>query len=410
MPGRSSGGSEAVGSCGPPVIFLKVILIAYVAIGCVYWLWMAVGAVRVARGVPLLSQQDPPEPPQWPRLSIIVPACNEADTLEPAMATLLEQDYPGLEIILIDDRSTDGTGEVVDRIASADARIRAVHIAELPDGWLGKVHALARGVELARGDWLLFTDADVHLAPGMLRRVIAYAEDKKLDHLPVAPDLWSCGLLLDAAVSNFVRSGTVGARCWAVPDPKSGAYVGVGAFNLVRRSALARTPGLEWLRLEVADDVGIGLMMKRSGARCGVLNGTGHVGLHWYRSLGEMVRGAEKGFASVAACSMTRLLVFCTLVSGLELAPVVAVLPWGVPGLLPAGLLMTGLWLTSVVVIHRWANRPILPGLLMPLVVPLATAMFLWIGWLGVVRGGVLWRGTLYPSKILREGKRVWIG
>jgi len=392
------------------VIVLKAILIGYVAIGCVYWLWMAIGAVRIARGVPLLSRQDPPEPSPWPRLTVIVPACNEADTLGPAMATFLEQDYPHLEIILIDDRSTDGTGEVVDRIAASDGRIRPVHITALPDGWLGKVHALARGVELARGDWILFTDADVHLAPGTLRRVIAYAEQEDLDHLPVAPDLRSSGLLLDAAISAFLRSGTVGARCWAVPDPKSSAYVGVGAFGLVRRSAFERTPGLEWLRLEVADDVGIGLMMKRSGARCGVLNGTGCVGLHWYRSLGEMARGAEKGFASLAACSVLRLLVFCTLLPALELAPLVALLPWGVPGLLPAGLLMTGLWLASVVVIHRWAKRPILPGLLMPLVVPIGVAVFLWIGWLGVIRGGILWRGTLYPSKMLREGKRVWIG
>ena len=107
------------------------------------------------------------------------PACNEAAHLESAARTILDQDYPQLEIILVDDRSSDGTGALIDLLAREDARVKAIHIDKLPDGWLGKVHALQRGVERAEGEWLLFTDADVHFAPTMLRRAVAYVTHSK---------------------------------------------------------------------------------------------------------------------------------------------------------------------------------------------------------------------------------------
>ncbi len=123
------------------------LLIAYAFFGCVYWLWMLVGTVRVVRAVPMLADAAPSAPDSWPPLSVVIPACNEAATLEAALGSVLRQDYPGLEIILIDDRSTDGTAEIVDRMAALDQRITALHVQELPQDWLGKVHALHLGAE-----------------------------------------------------------------------------------------------------------------------------------------------------------------------------------------------------------------------------------------------------------------------
>jgi len=389
------------------VTILQIILIAYVFVGCVYWLRMAVGALRIRRAVTRLANLDPPQPDSWPKLSVIVPACNEEDTIEAAVTTLLAQDYPQLEVILVDDRSTDATGEIIDRIADADGRVRKLHVRELPDGWLGKVHALQRGAELAQGQWLLLTDADVHLSGDVLRRTVAYCEHRALDHLAAVPDMWRSTFMVDTVISLFLRTFSVGMRCWAIEDPHSSAFIGVGAFNLVRRSALQRTPGFQWLRLEVADDVGLGMMLKRSGARCCLVDATGHVGLHWYRSLAAMARGAEKGFASIAKCRMWRILVICALLIGLELAPLAALLPLGVPGLLPAGLAMIAAAVFSILILHRGARRPLLPGLCFPLAVPLCVVLLLRAGWLGMVRGGIVWRGTLYPSGPLREGSRV---
>jgi len=393
------------------VILFEIILIGYVAISCAYWAWMAYGAFRINGSVPVLIEDEIPDPDSWPSLSVIVPACNEGDTLEPAANTLLDQDYPNLEIILIDDRSDDETGAVVDRIAARDERVRPLHIRELPERWLGKVHALDRGVSVASGDWMLMTDADVHYTRSdSLRRFIAYAEHKRVDHLAAAPEMWSCGWLIDIAISSFLRAGLVAARLWKVNDTDSNAFVGVGAFNLVRRSAFDKTQGFEWLRLEVVDDFGLGMMMKLSGARSNVVNGTGLLGLHWYRSLGEMARGVEKGFASVAGCSFWRMLAIVAVSTGLELSPWVALAPWGIPGIRLAGLAMALLWVISVVLSHRWARRPLIPGLLSPVTVPLGGWILIRSGWLGIRRGGVLWRGTLYPSELLRQGDRVKLG
>ena len=393
------------------MILFEFILIGYVTIGCAYWAWMAYGAYRINRTVPVLIQQETPDPDSWPALSVIVPACNEGDTLEPAAGTLLEQDYPNLEIILIDDRSDDETGQVVDRIAARDERVRPLHIKELPDRWLGKVHALDCGVSMASGQWILMTDADVHYTrPDSLRRFIAYAENKRLGHLAAMPDMWSCGWLIDIAISSFLRAGLVVARLWKVNDPDSDVFAGVGAFNLVRKSAFDATQGFEWLRLEVVDDLGLGMMMKRSGALSNVVNGTGLLGLHWYRSLDEMARGAEKGFASVAGCSFWRMAAIAAISTGAELAPWVALAPWPNTGIRLAGLAMLLLWIISVVLSHGWARRPLIPGLLSPLIVPLSDWILIRAGWLGFRRGGVLWRGTLYPSKLLRQGDRVKLG
>src|SRR6185369_2740694 len=108
--------------------------------------------------------------------SVVVPACNEARTIERALTSLLAQDYPDLEIVLVDDRSSDETGAIIEHLAASDRRISAIHVRELPAGWLGKVHALQRGLERARGELVLFTDADIHFAPGALRRAVAWVE------------------------------------------------------------------------------------------------------------------------------------------------------------------------------------------------------------------------------------------
>jgi hypothetical protein len=382
-------------------------LIAYVFFGCMYWLYLAVGAVLVLRAVPRLSRTAPPEPAVWPRLSIVVPAANEAESIESAARSILAQDYPDLELVLVDDRSTDATGEIVDRLANEDPRVRALHIRELPAGWLGKVHALQRGVEHARGDWLLLIDADVHLVPGVLRRAVAYAEQQELDHLAVVPGMRSASFLVDAAVSMFLRTFTVGTRAWAVSRPGSMAYVGVGAFNLVRREALEETEGFEWLRLEVVDDMGLALMLKRHGGRACLADGTDLVWLYWYRSIGEMAHGTEKAFASVADARPARIVGFCAVITALELAPVVALLPLGVPGLWPAGVGMLAA-LGLMVVLGSWrAKRPLVPGLIWPLGLVVNIGLLLRSAWLGWLRGGIMWRNTFYPTPLLREGKRV---
>ncbi len=388
---------------------LNGILIAYAFLGCIYWLWMLVGTVRIVRAVPLLEQVRPPQPEIWPRLSLVIPACNEAETLESALRSVLQQDYPDVEVILIDDRSTDGTGQIVDRMAAEDERIRAFHVELLPDGWLGKVHALSLGSEKATGSWLLFADADVHMSQGALRRSVSYALEQKLDHLAALPDIWPTSLVVDASVALFCRIFLVALRLWAVGDPKSRAFVGVGAFNLVRREALRQTEGFAWLRMEVGDDVGLGMMLKQSGAACGLVNAHGLLGLQWYGNLTEMARGAEKAYSSAARCSLLRIVVMCAALIALEWAPWVAFASWRIPGLMWSGVAMLLAAATSSIILARWTRASFLPGLFAPFAAWIASAIMMRSGYLGHQRGGIVWRGTLYPKAELLAGRRLTI-
>ncbi len=381
---------------------VESVLLVLGAVGAVYALAGAVGTAWGVRRVPVLADIVAPTSRCWPRVSVVIPARNEAADVDAAVRSRLGDDYPDLEIVLVDDRSTDGTGEIVDRLAVDDPRVRAVHVIDLPAGWLGKVHALDRGARAASGEILLFSDADVHVAPGALRRAVALLESGPFDHLGVLPQLWSSGFLLDSVFSVFFRLVWLAARPWAVSDPRSRAAFGVGAFNLVRRSALERSPGFEHLKLEQADDVALGQMLKRSGARCAVANGRCDLRLHFYRSLRQMTVGVEKGGARwpfpVVCAVMAVLLAF-------ELGPWLAILAGGAWSR-AIGAIGVTLSVATTVGVARWMGHRVLPALLAPLGIVLLAIMMVRASALALVRGGVSWRGTFYRTSELRAGSR----
>ncbi len=415
---------------------MQWILVGLVAVGVLYWLLNALLAMRMVRCVPVLENLCPAEPECWPKLSLIIPACNEADTIDAATRSRLNDGYPNLEVVLVDDRSDDGTGEIIDRLAATDDRVRALHITALPDGWLGKVHALHRGAQAATGEWLLFSDADVHVEPGTFARTVAYCEQRGLDHLALLPQFWPSSFSLACVLAYFIRLICLSLRLWAVEDPKSSAKVGVGAFNLVRRTALEQAGGFHELRLTVGDDVGLGQLLKDAGARCAVINGRGHVGLQFYRTLGAAARATEKSALVVFQFSYLR---FATGVPALlwcELSPVIALVlacVWAGAGTVDtagAGLATLsasgsevsaaiilgvlgaaglGLALFSALVINRWIRMPLWPAALFPLGAVLSAAITVRAVVLATWRGGHMWRGVLYPTELLRAGNRLRI-
>jgi cellulose synthase/poly-beta-1,6-N-acetylglucosamine synthase-like glycosyltransferase len=392
-------------------VVVTVALTAYVVLCLAYWSWVVYGLRRTLRRVPRLSRLDSPQPERWPKLSVVVPACDEADKFESAVRTLLDEDYPDLEILLVDDRSTDSTGAAMDRVAAADPRVRVFHVTSLPEGWIGKVNALDLGLKASKGEFVLFTDADVHFRRGTLRRAIAYCCAGRLDHLAALPDLWPTNLLLDAALSVTIRQLVVLTRPWNMSDPRSRHCMGVGAFNLVRRSAFDATPGFEWLRLEVADDMGLALMMKRSGARCQIVSAFDHIALHWYRTVAEAARGSERLWAPALCFSLSRAAFALLAIFAFELSPLLTLLPLLSPELRWigfAGIAVFLVFLLSALTIRRWVGGKFVPALAGPLAAPLLAALLVRAAFLGWKRGGVLWRGTLYPAPMLRAGKRVF--
>ena len=165
------------------------IVAVYCILFCSLWYIINLQVMFDLLKITLFEKQNPPLPQVWPCLSVVIAACNEADTIEKALATLLNQDYPSLEIIVVNDRSTDKTGELIETISHGDDRVKAVHITDLPSGWLGKVHALNVGTRESSGEWILYTDADVYFKQGTLRKAIAFALSAKIDHLTLVPNL-----------------------------------------------------------------------------------------------------------------------------------------------------------------------------------------------------------------------------
>jgi hypothetical protein len=384
----------------------EIVWLSLAVIGLVYAVASTWGTALVVRAVPLLIRDRSPAPERWPQVSLIVPARNEVETLGPAMRSRLADGYPALEVVLVDDRSTDGTGALVDTLAAEDPRVRALHLTSLPQGWLGKLHAMSEGLRMATGEWLLFSDADVHLAPGTLARAVSYAEAQRLDHLSILPQLRPATWLVDVALSAFGRTGLVMARVWLVSDPRSKVGGSVGAFGLVRRSALERSPGIEHLRLEVADDLALGQMLKASGSRSAVANGRELVSLHWYRTLPELARGTEKA-AALFDHRILPAVCWTGSLAALELGPFVVALLAPFPLARWLGAVGAALLLGSTLWMCRFAGQRILPALLYPLGVVINGVLLLRAAVLGKIRGGLQWRSTLYSPDELRLGRRV---
>ena len=382
-----------------------VILILLVPVTA-WWILNFILVLRIVFSVKHIESLKYVELQKWPKLSVIITACNEAGTIEEAMKSRLQEDYPDVEFILIDDRSTDGTTEMVDRIASRDNRVRPIHIKELPEGWLGKVNALNTGYKAAKGEWLLFSDADLHLKMGAMKRLLAYAEEECEDHIVLAPEMWPKNFFLNVMYSVLVRTLLVGGRLWAVSDPKSTAAVGAGAFNLVRRSAFEKTRGFEWIKMETIDDVCLGVMMKEAGGKICPVNGRGWAGLYFYNSMGELARGFEKSFfPAIANFSMTITMFLC-LLSLLEIFPFIAIfLPLNKYLLILSGV-AAFFSIAAMVIINYWLRRAILGPIFWPLGAILWAAVAIKAAVLGKIQGGIYWRGTFYKNIDLKKGKR----
>jgi glycosyltransferase involved in cell wall biosynthesis len=168
------------------------------------------------------------------------------------------------------------------------------HVAVLPPGWLGKNHALHHAASRATGEWILFTDADIHFHPAALRRAIAHAEAQRLDQLSAIPELHGHGPLLGLCVSAFGLLFAMFIFAWRIPNPRSRAHGGIGAFNLVRTSTYRKLGGHEPLRLRPDDDVKLGKLFKRHGARCEMMHGAGALSVAWYPSTRAMILGLTK--------------------------------------------------------------------------------------------------------------------
>lgn len=389
------------------------------------WLLFAFWAIVV--GIPTLwfvgrslqRQSDRvPEIDDWPLLSVVVPARDEGHKIEAGLKSLLDSDYPRFEIIAIDDRSRDETGTIMDRLANQvaadsapnsrdqghDPRQRSlhvIHITDLPEGWLGKNHALHRGSQSAAGTWILFTDGDVVYQRDTLRRAVRYAEGRHLDHLPLFPNIEAMSIFEAAFVACFAMIFAAGTQPGLVSTRFRWFYVGVGAFNLVRRSALDRAGGFRPIQFDIMDDVKLGKLLKQTGSRSDVLRAGPGLSVRWQRSTWGCITGLEKNAFASADYSLARLTGILLVTAVVFVGPLAGSILGGEAryGYIAALALSHVIYgLNAQLFGHSFW---VFPGL-----IPSGLAFlfaYLRSGWITLRQQGVYWRGTFYPLGVLRQ-------
>ena len=334
-------------------------------------------------------------------MTVVVAARDEAARIETTVRRLLAQRSVDLRLVVVDDRSADGTGDILRKLAVEDPRLEVVRVDELPPGWLGKCHALHLGATRAAGGWLLFTDGDIWLGPDVIARAVRQAEADGADHLTLMPGVPGATFLGVACQLLFALG--IARRAAGVNRDAAGAYLGVGAFNLVRAGTYRAMGGHEPLRMEVVDDIKLGLLVRRAGGRSRVYFAPRDAAADWCPGPWAMVKGLEKNLFANAGYSLVRAGLGAGLVGGLWLLGMAG--PWtGTVAGVAAGLGLLSLAVPGVAAAVR-LRMSVLAGVLVPLAVPVLAVGMANSAWATLRRGGVRWRDTFYPLAALRAGR-----
>jgi glycosyltransferase involved in cell wall biosynthesis len=321
-----------------------------------YGLKVAYGALRI----PWLKDCAPAADADCPRISVLFAARDEEEKLPGALVTLVAVDYPNLEIVAVDDRSSDATARILDQFALNHPQLRVVHVHELPAGWLGKPHALQKAYEASSGEWLVFTDADVKFQADALRRV-------------------------------------------AVSNPNSRAYVGVGAFQMLKRSAYEACGTHRRLAMEVIDDMKLGKLVKQGGFRSGVAVAQDAVSVEWHLGLGNLIRGLEKNCFAAAGFRVGMVALQIASMLLFNVAPFLG-LAFGVGWV----RVLAAIAVLAALGFHVGGDVVTRVSPLYCLTLPLGAALFSYILLRSTVitlhQGGIYWRETFYKLEELRRG------
>lgn len=380
-------------------MMLLTLLALFVLLVNLYVLLDIVSGVKQLRA---LDEIDPQPLKSSPMISVVVPACNEEDTIDPALRSLLALDYDNIEILVVNDRSTDNTAGVLRNIQKEHPQLQIRTISELPEGWLGKNNALHQGALKAKGEYILFTDADILFAPSTVTRAVTLVVSEKLDHLSLIFKNVAKGALLGAMMMDAGGGLFFLFKPWKVSDPKSKHFIGVGAFNLVRKSVYHKIGGHKSIRMHPVDDILLGKIIKQNGFTQNCLTAYSFLTVHWYSSTRKMIDGLMK---NIFALYDFKVLYAMTAVA---LITVITILPlWG-------ALLGTGtfrLVCLTIVCVRlastasgirvtgtAWKSLPF------SFVTPYINIYIIVKGVIKTIAGkGIEWRGTHYPLDKLKK-------
>ncbi len=373
--------------------------------GFIALFWLTHG-LRVAYGairLPWIKDFAPAPDAECQRVSILFAARDEEEKLPAALATLMEIDYPNLEVIAVDDRSKDATARLLDEFAAAPPRLHVVHITQLPAGWLGKPHALQKAYQASTGDWLLFTDADVRFKPDILRRAMALAKARGLDHLTLLGDVEMIGFWETVLITFFGMAFNMATDPHRVANPNSRAYMGVGAFQLLKRSTYEGSGTHRRLAMEVVDDMKLGKIVKQAGFRSGAGIAQDFVTVRWHAGLGNLIRGVTKNFFAGLGYNVGLVAMAITGLALMNVAPGVGVFfGHGWIRIFAATALVIALCFHAGVDIGMRVSP--LYAFTHPLGAILFGYMLLRSTIVTLKQGGIVWRDTFYPLEELKRG------
>ena len=292
----------------------------------------------------------------------------------------------------------------LDDFAARNPRLRVAHIRELPAGWMGKPHALQVAYEQSSGEWLLFTDADVRFHPEAVSRALRLVRERKLDHLTLVAALDMHGFWEHAALSYIALAFLLGIRPWLVDKPAAGSYMGIGAFQMVRRSAYEAAGGHRRLAMEVVDDMKLGKMVKRAGYRSSVGFAEDFVRLRWQEGLRNITRGLTKNMFAGMSFHVWKAVGTFFAVLILSVLPFVALaFTHGLTFWLALAASVGAIVFNAAVLRGSGAESPVYG-----IAHPVGALVFAWIAMRSMVvtlwRGGIIWRDTFYPLDELRRG------
>ncbi|MEH7441801.1 glycosyltransferase family 2 protein [Bacillus sp. JJ1122] len=336
-------------------------------------------------------------------LSVIVAARNEEKHIQLSVQSQLVQTYQNVEWILVNDRSDDKTGSMMDELKEIDSRVKVIHLTSLPEGWLGKNHALFEGYQQASGSRILFTDADVMYSPGAFAKAVGYFEAHELDHMTAAPDLSAKPFWLKAFVAFFLFGFSYYKRPWLANNPKSKTGIGIGAFNMVTIDAYKKIGTHEQIKMRPDDDLQLGRKVKEAGLKQRMVTALKLIEVEWYPNLKEALAGLEKNtFAGLHyRISMVLFSIFGVFVS--QVVPFFTIF-----SNTKAIAMLSAINLIFLASLYTMVTKKMTrfsPFLFFAL--PFTALLFIFsiirASYLTFKRGGIIWRGTKYTLNELRK-------
>jgi glycosyltransferase involved in cell wall biosynthesis len=367
------------------------------------WIYGMLDAAWGVRTFETVADVTPLRDADCPSVSILFAARDEAQKLPAALATFLKMDYPRYEIVAVNDRSQDDTEQILKSAAENNSRLKIFSVKELPAGWLGKPHALQKAYEQSTGEWLIFTDADVQFAPSLLRSAVALAQKKGWDHLTLSgrTDMFTVGEKI--AMTFFGLAFLMSVRPWRVKDPRSGAFAGIGMFQLIRRSTYGAIGTHRRLAMEVVDDMKLGKLVKQEGFRSAVALANNEISVHWHSGVRNIIRGTTKNFFAFAGFSLWT--------SGVQMFGLLmmCVVPWIALFFVHGwALVFACICVGLAIMLHIGACLEFRVSPLYALTFPIGALIFIWMQARSMIvtlwTGGITWRGTFYPLKELKRG------